>query len=95
MTVIPHLLNDLSIMDCHGLTSFCHGIQYLTAIEIMNTPNFRKLGFLDKEDDNDTVKQFQGLRSLRTIPKNCINSKVHLSLEGASTCYHSGNSRNW
>ncbi|KAL6311871.1 hypothetical protein AAG906_021590 [Vitis piasezkii] len=68
---IPHLLNDLSIMDCHGLASFCHGIQYLTMLEIMNTPNFRKLGFLDKEDDNDTVKQFQGLRSLRTIPKNC------------------------
>ncbi|RVW87684.1 hypothetical protein CK203_057239 [Vitis vinifera] len=61
-------------MDCHGLTSFCHGIQYLTALEIMNTPNFRKLGFLDKEDDNDTVKQFQGKDWLKIshIPKGDV-----------------------
>ncbi|KAL6311873.1 hypothetical protein AAG906_021609 [Vitis piasezkii] len=56
-------------MDCHGLTSFCSGIQYLTALEIMNTPNFRKLGFLDKEDDNDTVKQFKVLKAYAQFPK--------------------------
>ena len=52
-------LNNLSIMDCHGL--------FVSS---------RKLGFSDNEDDDDTVKKFQGLRSLCTIRGNCFNSKV-------------------
>ena len=68
-------LNNLSIMDCHGL--------FVSSM---------KLGFSDNEDDDDTVKQFQGLRSLHAIFGNCINSKVCLSPKRDSTCYHSGNS---
>lgn len=36
----------------------------------------RNLGFSDNEDDDDTVKKFQGLRSFCTIRGNCFNSRV-------------------